>query len=46
MSKIPNNYLEKIYAGFLAKSIGVRLGAPVEPAFWTHDTIQKCTWRY
>ena len=41
MSKIPNNYLEKLYAGFLAKSIGVRLGAPVEPAFWTHESIQQ-----
>ncbi|MCP4180900.1 MAG: ADP-ribosylglycohydrolase family protein [bacterium] len=38
---IPENYLEKIYAGFLAKSIGVRLGAPVEPGFWTYDTIKK-----
>ena len=41
MKKIPDNYLEKIYAGFLAKAIGVRLGAPVEPEFWTHDSIQK-----
>ena len=41
MTKIPENYLEKIYAGFLAKSIGVRLGAPVEPSFWTHDTIKR-----
>ena len=41
MNTIPNNYLEKIYAGFLAKSIGVRLGAPVEPAFWTHESIKK-----
>jgi len=39
MSKIPKNYLEKVYAGFLAKAIGVRLGAPVEPSFWTIDTI-------
>ncbi|HJO92306.1 MAG TPA: ADP-ribosylglycohydrolase family protein [Victivallales bacterium] len=38
---ISNNYLEKIYAGFLAKSIGVRLGAPVEPSFWTYDTIKN-----
>jgi len=38
---IPNNYLEKIYAGFLAKSIGVRLGAPVEPQYWTYDTIKN-----
>ena len=39
MNKIKKNYLEKVYAGFLAKSIGVRLGAPVEPAFWTHESI-------
>ncbi|MEI6286787.1 MAG: ADP-ribosylglycohydrolase family protein [Bacillota bacterium] len=39
MNNIPDNYLEKVYAGFLGKAIGVRLGAPVEPAFWTHDRI-------
>lgn len=39
MQKIKNNYLEKLYAGFLGKAIGVRLGAPVEPAIWDHDKI-------
>ena len=41
MKNIPDNYLEKVYAGFLGKAIGVRLGAPVEPAFWTHDRIES-----
>ena len=39
MKKIKENYLEKLYAGFLGKAIGVRLGAPVEPAIWDHDKI-------
>ena len=33
--------LEKIYAGFLGMNIGIRLGAPVEPAFWSSDRIQE-----
>src|SRR5687767_15683465 len=33
--------LEKIYAGFIGKAIGVRLGAPVEPTIWTQERIQK-----
>lgn len=41
MNSIWDNYLEKVYAGFLGKAIGVRLGAPVEPAFWTHDRIEN-----
>ena len=32
-------YIEKIYAGWLAKVIGIRLGAPVEG--WTYDRIRK-----
>jgi hypothetical protein len=32
---------ERIYAGFIAKAIGVRLGAPVEPTIWTLERIQK-----
>jgi hypothetical protein len=32
---------ERIYAGFIAKAIGVRLGAPVEPTIWTQDRIRK-----
>ncbi|HZY69323.1 MAG TPA: ADP-ribosylglycohydrolase family protein [Devosia sp.] len=32
---------ERIYAGFIAKAIGVRLGAPVEPTIWTLERIRK-----
>ncbi len=32
---------ERIYAGFIAKAIGVRLGAPVEPTIWTLERIAK-----
>jgi len=34
-------YLEKIYAGFLGKNIGIRLGAPVEPSLWTRERIKE-----
>ncbi|NLX71257.1 MAG: ADP-ribosylglycohydrolase family protein, partial [Clostridiales bacterium] len=30
MGRIPENYMEKLYAGLLGKTIGVRLGAPIE----------------
>ncbi len=32
-------YIEKIYAGWLAKIIGIRLGAPIEG--WTYQRIQN-----
>ncbi len=32
---------DRIYAGFIAKAIGVRLGAPVEPTIWTQERIRK-----
>lgn len=35
------DYLEKVYAGLLGKIIGVRLGAPVEPSFWTAEKIKE-----
>ncbi len=38
---IPEHYLEKVYAGFLGKCVGIRLGAPVEPSIWTMERIQK-----
>lgn len=38
---IPNNYVEKIYAGYLGMNIGIRLGAPVEPTIWTYERIQN-----
>ena len=33
-------YLEKVYAGFLGMNIGIRLGAPVEPTIWTYERIR------
>jgi len=38
---IPENYLEKVYSGFLGMNIGIRLGAPVEPSIWTYERIVK-----
>ncbi len=32
-------YLDKVYAGFLGMNIGIRLGAPLEPAVWTYKRI-------
>ena len=32
-------YLERVYASWLGKNIGIRLGAPIEG--WTYDEIQK-----
>ena len=37
----PREIYERIYAGFVAKAIGVRLGAPVEPTIWTLERIEK-----
>jgi ADP-ribosylglycohydrolase len=37
---LAENYPEKVYAGWLGKCIGVRLGAPVEG--WTYQQIQDC----
>ena len=38
---IPNNYLEKVYAGFIGMNAGIRLGAPVEPTIWTYERIRE-----
>ncbi|HHW21558.1 MAG TPA: ADP-ribosylglycohydrolase family protein [Clostridiaceae bacterium] len=38
---IQENYLEKVYSGFLGMNIGIRLGAPVEPTIWTYERIRK-----
>lgn len=38
---IPENYLEKVYAGVLGMNIGIRLGAPLEPGEWTVERIQR-----
>ena len=37
MSKLPNDYIQRVYAGWLGKVIGVRYGAPVE--MWTDERI-------
>lgn len=37
-SELPNDYAERVYAGWLGKCIGVRLGAPVEG--WTAEDIR------
>lgn len=39
MPKIPENYLERVYAGWLAKMIGIRLGAAVEG--WEYARIKE-----
>ena len=36
---IPENYLEKVYAGWLGKVIGIRLGAAIEG--WSYQRIQN-----
>ena len=35
------SYLEKVYAGFMGMNIGIRLGAPVEPGFWSYARIRE-----
>jgi ADP-ribosylglycohydrolase len=39
MPKMKAEYIEKIYAGWLAKIIGIRLGAPIEG--WTYEKIRN-----
>mgnify|MGYP005816995565 FL=1 len=39
MGKIPENYLERVYAGWLGKIVGIRLGAAIEG--WTYEKIQR-----
>lgn len=39
MSKMRKEYIEKIYSGWLAKIIGIRLGAPIEG--WTYEKIKN-----
>ena len=36
----PDSLRDRIYAGFLGKAIGVRLGAPVESTVWTYERIR------
>ena len=35
---LPNDYAERVYAGWLGKCIGVRFGAPLEG--WTYEEIR------
>ena len=37
---LPANYLERVYAGFFGKNVGIQLGAPVESVIWTRERIQ------
>ncbi len=39
MQIFPQDWIERIYAGWLAKLIGVRLGAPVEG--WEHERVME-----
>ena len=39
MARIPADYLERCYAGWMGKIIGVRHGAPIEG--WTYQKIEK-----
>ena len=36
--KITENYMEKVYAGWLGNIIGIRLGEPIEG--WTYQRIR------
>lgn len=38
---VPSDYLERVYAGFIGKNVGVRLGAPVEAGIWTYQRIRE-----
>ncbi|GAA0316643.1 ADP-ribosylglycohydrolase family protein [Bacillus carboniphilus] len=38
---LPENYLEKVYAGFLGMNVGIRLGAPLEPGEWSYEKIKE-----
>ena len=37
--KIPQDYFQRVYAGWLGKIIGIRLGAPIEG--WTYEKIRS-----
>lgn len=41
MAPIQSDYLERLYSGFIGKNVGIRLGAPVEPAIWTYERIRE-----
>lgn len=39
MSTLPENYRQKVYAGWIGKCVGVRYGAPIEN--WTYKEIRE-----
>ncbi len=39
MSRIPHDYIERCYAGWLAKLVGIRYGAPIEG--WWYNRIKE-----
>ncbi len=38
---LPSDYLERVYAGFLGKNVGVRLGCTGRAAIWTFQRIRE-----
>lgn len=36
-----NKMLERIYSGFIGMNVGIRLGAPIEPAAWDFRRIEQ-----
>ncbi len=39
MGRIPADYIERCYAGWMAKLVGIRYGAPIEG--WTYEKIRE-----
>ena len=39
MNRIPKDYIEKVYAGWIGKIIGIRHGSNIEG--WSYETIEK-----
>lgn len=38
--RIAEDYVEKIYAGFLGMNMGIQLGAPVESPLWNYERLR------
>lgn len=36
-----DQWVEKMYAGFLGMDAGMRLGAPVENPWWTYERLRR-----
>lgn len=39
MTRIPADYIERCYSGWLAKLVGIQYGAPIEG--WTYEKIRE-----